>query len=151
MTPRDLQASIYPLFVQIDRHGNVVRDSDDAPEPLSGGAICAIVQDRAAAAGLDADDFGAHSLRVGFITEAFTDDKMSIAEVQDVSLHEDVNVLVRYRRLVNMHRDNPVRRMFAHARQEEEPVAQAPSPEDVLRTRSRRACSVRHATTSHLS
>lgn len=81
------------------------------PAPLSGDAVCEIVQNLAARAGLVAGDFGAHSLRSGFITEALTDDKVSIAEVQDVTHHVDINVLATYRRLVNLRRNNAVKRM----------------------------------------
>lgn len=130
----ELQRSDLPLFVPIDRHGNVVRDGDGRPVPLSGDAVCAIVKDRAARARLDAEDFGAHSLRSGFITEALTGDKLSVAEVQGISFHEDVNVLLGYRRVANRHRDNPVRRMFDLARQGTT-ASGAPSPADVLRSR----------------
>lgn len=136
ITTGELKKSSFPIFVHIDRHGNVVRTGSGTPAPISGDAVCTIVQDLAAAAGLDAEDFGAHSLRSGFITEALTDDKLSIADAQDVSFHEDINELVSYRRKVNRRRDNPVRRMFEHAKRTvEAPPPAPPSPAEVMRVR----------------
>jgi integrase len=53
-----------PLFRPINRHGKM------ASSRLSDGAVAEIVKRYAAAAGMDATDFGGHSLRSGFATSA---------------------------------------------------------------------------------
>lgn len=53
-----------PLFVAVDRHGHL---KDTA---LSGRAVAELVKRYARRAGLDPDDFGGHSLRAGFATQA---------------------------------------------------------------------------------
>ena len=52
-----------PIFRRIRKGGAIA-------EPLTPQAVRAIVQARAALAGLDASGFSAHSLRSGFVTEA---------------------------------------------------------------------------------
>jgi integrase len=54
-----------PVFRSVSRHGTVGKS-------LSGRAVALVVKEHAGAAGLDAADFGAHSLRAGFITSAIT-------------------------------------------------------------------------------
>ncbi len=51
-----------PVFSRLDRAGHL-------SEPISRAAVAAIIQRRAAAAGLTGD-YGAHSLRSGFVTDA---------------------------------------------------------------------------------
>lgn len=53
-----------PIFRSIDRHGNVNK------EGMTGAAIALIVKRAASAAGIDATNISAHSLRSGFCTEA---------------------------------------------------------------------------------
>jgi len=52
-----------PLFRSVNRHGTVGKS-------LSGRAVALVVKKHAEAAGLDAADFAAHSLRAGFVTSA---------------------------------------------------------------------------------
>lgn len=128
-----------PVFVQIDRYGNIACDVNGNPEPLSGDAVCDLIKDLAKAAGLTAERFGAHSLRAGFITEALTDDKASIAEVQDVTHHVDINVLADYRRLVNARRSNATQRLFTRPKPDRVDAQPALSPQEVLRRRQQRS------------
>lgn len=60
-----------------------------------------LVKRLVAGAGLDAKDFGAHSLRAGFVTQALRDGA-SLAETADVSRHKDLNVMMGYRREENL-------------------------------------------------
>lgn len=55
---------VKPVFRAVTKHGTI-RDV-----PLSGQTVNDVVQRRIAAVGIDASGFGAHSLRVGFITQA---------------------------------------------------------------------------------
>ena len=55
-------------------------------------------------------DFGAHSLRAGFVTKALTDDRMSIPEVQSITHPSDPAVLLRYRRRTRSGRREDARR-----------------------------------------
>lgn len=53
-----------PIFRPVDRHGNV------GGARLSGEAVCIVVRERVAAAGIDAAGYSGHSLRAGFVTSA---------------------------------------------------------------------------------
>lgn len=53
-----------PLLPTVDRHGRI------GTRPMSGRAVGDLVKRYAARAGLDPDDFGGHSLRAGFATQA---------------------------------------------------------------------------------
>ncbi|GAB2486458.1 site-specific integrase [Nocardiopsis aegyptia] len=53
-----------PLLPTVSRHGRV------GERPMSGRAVGELVKRYAARAGLDPDDFGGHSLRAGFATQA---------------------------------------------------------------------------------
>jgi integrase len=105
------------VFVHINKGGVPALDKDGSLSILTGDAICIIVQDLAVAAGLaDAkaakNPYGAHSLRAGFVTEALRDDKLSIAEVQEVTGHRSVDVLMNYRREVNAKTKNTSRKLL---------------------------------------
>lgn len=89
-----------PLFAPFDRHGLGRWGSR-----LDGNDVNVLIQDLAVRAGLTPkpkagakNPFGAHSLRAGFVTEALRDDKLSISQVQEVTQHKSVDVLMRYRR-----------------------------------------------------
>ena len=62
--------------------------------------VANIVKDYAAAAGLDASTFGAHSLRAGFITTA-AERGADMARIMDVSGHRDPRTVVGYIRRAN--------------------------------------------------
>lgn len=107
-----------PVFVALTGHG-APKFTGGRLVRLTGDSINDVVQQLAVAAGLtpgssngQPNPFGAHSLRSGFVTEALRGDKLSIAEVQDVTDHVDVGVLMDYRREVNAPTSNPARRML---------------------------------------
>jgi len=84
-----LQASgvkVGPIFRRIRK--------SKAVEPLSPQAVWHIVKRRAALAGLDGD-FGAHSLRSGFVTEAGRQN-VPIAEVMGLTGHRSLVTFMRY-------------------------------------------------------
>jgi integrase len=71
-----------------------IRGSIVTHEALSGQAIWLIVRRRAALAGL-LDDYGAHSLRSGFVTEAGRRN-IPMKEAMDLTGHLSVSVFLRY-------------------------------------------------------
>jgi integrase len=66
-------------------------------ETFGGAAVAGIVKCYATAAGLDATDFGGHSLRAGFVTEAYRRGA-SDAEIAGTTRHKSMTTLARYRR-----------------------------------------------------
>ncbi len=54
-----------PLLRPVTRHGTI------GDRPLAGDAVHAVLRRRLAAAGVSPDGFGAHSLRAGFVTDAY--------------------------------------------------------------------------------
>lgn len=75
-----------------------------------------MVRRLAVAAGLaapgQANPYGGHSLRAGFVTEALRDAKLTVAEVQQVSGHRSAEALLSYSREVNAPKHNPSRRLL---------------------------------------
>jgi hypothetical protein len=67
--------------------------------------LCDLVKDYAARLGLKASDFGAHSLRAGFLTSA-TRRGASVFKMRDVSLHKSMDVLQAYVRDADLFRDH---------------------------------------------
>lgn len=90
-----------PVFPAIDRHGNVKLAS-----PLTGEALAEIIKRRVAAAGYDPELFSGHSLRSGFITSA-AEAGARIDQIQRVSGHRNIGVLVDYIRRVDGWKNNP--------------------------------------------
>lgn len=88
-----------PLFVSIDRHGNV------NPNALSDKSIADIVKHRAAAAGLDPAIFSGHSLRAGFVTSAL-EHGADLFKVMDVTRHKRVETLKIYDRRAQAFRNH---------------------------------------------
>jgi integrase len=76
-----------------------------AAAPVTAGLVFSMTPDRvaiilkryAAACGLDAAEWGGHSLRAGYITEAFERD-IPIDKIMSVSAHRRVDMLLRYKR-----------------------------------------------------
>ncbi|MCZ2826005.1 MULTISPECIES: tyrosine-type recombinase/integrase [unclassified Modestobacter] len=108
-----------PVFVALTGAGTLKVDEDGQPVRLSGESINDVVQKLAIAAGLmrkpqpgERATYGAHSLRSGFVTEGLRNDKLSIAEVQEVTDHKSVNVLMDYRREVNAPKNNAARKLL---------------------------------------
>ncbi len=115
------------VFASVDRYGRVRRDAQGRLRPLDAKSFNEMVQRHCVAAGLAAppsdpeerkawrNPFGGHSLRVGFVTEAFRQG-LSIAEIAEVTRHRDMNTLMTYKRTVDRQQDNPVKKLLvAHA------------------------------------
>lgn len=108
-----------PVFVQLTGAGTLKVHATGRPARLTGEGINDVVQRLVVAAGLtgkpkrgERNPYGAHSLRAGFVTEAFRTDRLSILDVQEVTDHKTVDVLVTYRREVQAPTNNAARRMF---------------------------------------
>jgi site-specific recombinase XerD len=87
----DDDAAAGPLFRPIDRHGNV------KPQAITGEGIARIVKRYAAACGLNARDFGAHSLRAGLVTSA-RDAGIDFDSIMDHTGHKTRKVVKVYDR-----------------------------------------------------
>ena len=102
-------ASGEPVFPLLTKSG-VALGADGRLRGLQGEVLNELVQDLVVAAGACSKSdrllFGAHSLRAGFITEGLRDGKLSIAEIQEVSGHKQVDVLLQYRREVEQNSRN---------------------------------------------
>ena len=88
-----------PVFRPVDRHGRVV----DAR--LSGEAVSLVVKGRAAAAGLDPDDYSGHSLRAGLATSAAAAG-VSSWKIRQQTGHASDAMLARYIRDGELFADN---------------------------------------------
>lgn len=80
-----------PIFRRVHRSGAIL------PQGITGRAVALIIQRRAELAGMDPSDFGGHSLRAGFITEA-AGRGIPLPEVMALSGHRTVAVASRYYR-----------------------------------------------------
>ena len=89
-----------PVFRGLFKGGKRIRAS-----AISDKAIYDLVKKYAAKAGLDAADFGAHSLRSGFLTSA-AEAGASISKMQAVSRHKSVDVLIGYVRHADRYKDH---------------------------------------------
>ncbi len=78
-----------PIFRSIDRHGTI------AASRLSDRSVALVIQRAARLAGLDPKDFAGHSLRRGFVTEAFAAG-VSEHDIARTTGHKSVAVLRRY-------------------------------------------------------
>jgi site-specific recombinase XerD len=87
------------LFRPIRKGGHVT------DKRLSAQSVNAIVKEHAGKLGLNAADFGAHSLRAGFLTSAAARGA-SIFKMMDVSRHRSVDTLRGYVRDANAFRDH---------------------------------------------
>jgi site-specific recombinase XerD len=90
-----------PVFRPVSRSGRVrmtMRNTN--PARLTTQAVAGIVKRYAAAAGLDASIFGAHSLRAGYITTA-AERGADLARIMDQSGHRDTRTVVGYIRRAN--------------------------------------------------
>jgi len=93
-----------PLFRMVDRWGNV-RDG-----ALSGYSVNQIVKERVAAVGEDPDNYGAHSLRAGFATQAYMDG-IGEHEAAAQTRHSSLETLREYQRVNVVMEDHPLTRM----------------------------------------
>jgi integrase len=81
-----------PIFRSVDRHGNV------GTARLSGEAVCIVVRDRVASAGIDPTGYSGHSLRAGFATSA-TQAGISTTKIRQQTGHASDAMLARYVRV----------------------------------------------------
>lgn len=93
-----------PLFRMVDRWGNV-RDG-----ALSGQSVYDTVRERMAALGESPDDYGAHSLRAGFATQAYMDG-IGEHEAAAQTRHSKLATLREYQRVNVVMEDHPLTRM----------------------------------------
>ncbi|WP_263842046.1 site-specific integrase [Salinibacter sp.] len=93
-----------PLFRMVDRWGNV-RDG-----ALSGYSVNQIVKERIGAVGEDPSDYGAHSLRAGFATQAYMDG-IGEHEAAAQTRHSSLETLREYQRVNVVMEDHPLTRM----------------------------------------
>lgn len=83
-----------PVFRSVDRHQNV------KGRRISAHLVAYIVKRFASKVGLDPKHFAAHSLRSGFVTQAFMLE-LPLDRIQAQTRHRDVNMLIRYRRNID--------------------------------------------------
>jgi site-specific recombinase XerD len=88
-----------PIFRSVRKGGHVT------DKRLSAHSVNVIVKQHAGKLGLNADDFGAHSLRAGFLTSAAARGA-SIFKMVEVSRHKSIDVLQGYVRDANAFRDH---------------------------------------------
>jgi integrase len=88
-----------PLFRPVAKGGRL------GLQRLTDQSICNIVKSYAERLGLKAADFGAHSLRAGFLTSAARRGA-SVFKMRDVSRHKSMDVLKAYVRDTDMFRDH---------------------------------------------
>ena len=95
-----------PVFCSLTKGGNIAVDANGVPQPLSGETFADVVQRRVKDAGYDPAMFAGHSLRSGFITSA-AEQGVRIDQIQRVSGHKNIQVLMGYIRSVESWKDNP--------------------------------------------
>lgn len=115
-----------PVFVAVDRYGRARRNRMGRLRRLDEKSFNEMVQRHAVAAGLATppvdpaerarwrNPFGGHSCRVGFVTEGLRQ-RLSIAEIAEVTRHRDMNTLMRYKREHDRRNNNPVRELLVAA------------------------------------
>ena len=90
-----------PLFRMVDRWGNVRNGA------LSGHSVSQIVKERVAAVGEDPSEYGAHSLRAGFATQAYLDG-VGEHEAAAQTGHSKLDTLREYQRVNVVMEDHPL-------------------------------------------
>jgi len=88
-----------PVFRQVRRGGGI------ADQGISGETVADVLKARAAAVGLDAAAFGAHSLRAGFLTSAAASGA-SVFKMKDQSRHHGLDMLAVYVRAADLFKDH---------------------------------------------
>lgn len=78
-----------PLFRKLTRRGDLTESA------MSDRAVARLVKTAAGKAGYDPSEYGGHSLRAGFLTEA-ANNRASLFKMQDVSRHKSMQVLSEY-------------------------------------------------------
>ena len=93
------QISQGPLFRPVAKGGRVIA------QRLTEKSVCDLVKQYAGRLGLNAADFGAHSLRSGFLTSAARRGA-SVFKMRDVSRHKSMDILQAYVRDADLFRDH---------------------------------------------
>ena len=88
-----------PIFRAVGKGGRVGSGA------LSDRSVADLVKFYADKAGLDAGEFGAHSLRAGFVTSA-AEAGASIFKMAEVSRHKSTDVLAGYVRSANLFKNH---------------------------------------------
>jgi integrase len=88
-----------PLFRPVAKGGRL------GTQRISDKSVCDLVKAYAERIGLNAADFGAHSLRAGFLTSAARRGA-SVFKMRDVSRHKSMDVLQAYVRDADLFRDH---------------------------------------------
>jgi integrase len=88
-----------PLFRPVAKGGRLLN------QRLSDKSVCDLVKAYAGRLGLNAGDFGAHSLRAGFLTSAARRGA-SVFKMRDVSRHKSMDVLQAYVRDADLFKDH---------------------------------------------
>jgi integrase len=105
-----------PVFTALTSGGTVKTTRAGGVKRLTGDGVNETVQRLTVNAGLakpgEANPYGAHSLRAGFVTEAVRDDKLSIVEVMEVTGHASTEMVARYRRETNQAKRNAGRKLM---------------------------------------
>jgi integrase len=92
------------VFREIDRHGRL------EPRPLHKDSIGMIVKRTAARIGLDAAEYGGHSLRAGMATQAYLNGANELAIMQQTG-HRSLATVRKYIREGSLFRDNPAAKL----------------------------------------
>jgi site-specific recombinase XerD len=80
-----------PVFRRMDRHGNLY------PDPITAQVVSHVVKQTAQVAGLDYRNFSGHSLRSGFITQAFNAGANGF-DIMEQTHHSNPKTLAGYRK-----------------------------------------------------
>jgi hypothetical protein len=112
-TEEGLRVTIRRSKTDQEGHGQVIaiiRGGSTCPvktgtQRLTDKSVCELVKHYAKRLGLDADAFGAHSLRSGFLTSAARRGA-SVFKMRDVSRHKSMDVLQAYVRDAELFRDH---------------------------------------------
>ena len=88
-----------PIFRPVGKGGRICASR------LTAKSVCDITEAYAGRLGLNVADFGAHSLRAGFLTSAARRG-VSIFKMRDVSRHKSMDVLSAYVRDADLFRDH---------------------------------------------
>ena len=122
------------VFAAVTSGGTLSLDERGAPTGIKGKRINQIVQEHAAAAGLEPavfNDsrrrrgmFGAHSLRHGFVTEASRDGALTAAQTMAVTGHRSLDSMYRYMQEVYNESNAPSAALAAKLSREHEATRQ---------------------------
>lgn len=98
-----------PIFCGVDRHGQLHLDAKGRPVQLRDDSFNDVVKSRCARAGL-LGDYGAHSLRAGFVTTA-VDKGLELHEIAEQTNHKSIEALRVYIRRIQSAERNPLRHL----------------------------------------